>query len=158
MASEPAPPKEAPREITEFLSYRIVRLHHALNAQAASVLDRVAGLSLGQWRIMAMVGSGTARTARDIARKSILDPAAISRAVRSLEQDGLLTSSRTDADRRVVTLTLTPAGFQTFENTLPRMQARQDALLDALDPGERDAVFGILEKLENAAGRREFNP
>ena len=34
------------------------------------------------------------------------------------------------------------------------MQARQDALLEALAPEERDAIFGIIDKLEQGARRR----
>ena len=36
------------------------------------------------------------------------------------------------------------------------MQARQEALLDALSPDERAAIFGMIDKLENAARRRDF--
>ena len=36
------------------------------------------------------------------------------------------------------------------------MQARREALLDALSPEERDAIFRIIDKLESAAKRRTF--
>ena len=156
MATAEAPTEPDLQEVTQFLSYRVVRLHHALNAQAASVLETVAGITLSQWRIIAMVGSGTARTARDITRKSIIDPAMISRTVRGLEDGGLITCTRPASDRRVVELSLTDEGQEIYTRTLPHMQARQRALLDALDPGERKAVFRILEKLEIAADQREF--
>lgn len=143
-------------EITRFLSYRIVRVHQALNAQAIAVLDSVAGITLTQWRLIAMIGSGTATTARDVARKAMIDPAMISRTTKALEEMGLLTTSRPDSDRRVVEMTLTPRGREIFNRTLPYMQARQSALLDTLEPEEQDFIFGILDKLELAARRRDF--
>ncbi|MEO1494706.1 MAG: MarR family winged helix-turn-helix transcriptional regulator [Pseudomonadota bacterium] len=149
--------KDAPhRELTQFLSYRVVRLHHALNAQAVSVLERVAGITLPQWRVIAMVGSGAAQSSRDIARKSIIDPALISRTVKGLEDRELLTTARENNDRRVIGLALTPKGRDIYARTLPHMQARQDSLIDALDPSEQDAIFRIFDKLEMAADRREF--
>lgn len=158
MSSTPAELEPQGRELTQFLSYRVVRLHHALNAQALSVLERIAGLTLAQWRVLALVGSGTATTARDIARKSIIDPAMISRTVRGLEDAALLETRRPDSDRRVLDLRLTADGVALYRKTLPYMQARQQGLLEALEPGEREAVFRILEKLELAAERREFAP
>ena len=156
MVSDSSPGSFSRRILSEFLSFRVVRLHHALNAQTAAVLDRVAGISLAQWRVLVMVGTGTATTARDISRKSIIDPAMISRTTRALEDAGLLRTHRPESDRRVLELSLTPKGREIYDRTLPYMQARQDTLLDHLDPDERKAIFRILEKLEAAAWERGF--
>ena len=144
------------RPLTRFLTYRILRLHHALNAQAVAILAEVGGISLGQWRVLAMIGSGGALTARDLARRTGLDPAFISRTMRSLERAGFVRTARSDADRRVVTVELTAEGAELHDRTLPVMQARQEALLQALAPDERDAIFRIIDKLERAARRRGF--
>ena len=55
-----------------------------------------------------------------------------------------------------MTLELTGRGADLHDLTLPFMQARQEALLAALGPEERDAIFHIIDKLERAAQRREF--
>ncbi|MEM1298098.1 MAG: MarR family transcriptional regulator [Pseudomonadota bacterium] len=144
------------RELTQFLSYRIVRVHQTLNAQAVAVLDAVAGITLTQWRLIAMIGTGTATTARDVTRRTMIDPAMISRTTKALEEAGLLSTSRPDSDRRVVEMELTPRGQEIFERTLPFMRTRQQALMDALDEDEQAIIFGILDKLERAADRRDF--
>lgn len=154
MTSDSTPGSFSGRDLTEFLSFRVVRLHHALNAQTAAVLDRVAGISLAQWRVLVMVGAGTATTARDISRRSIIDPAMISRTTHALEQAGMLQTHRPESDRRVVELSLTSRGREIYDRTLPYMQARNRELLAHLDPDERDAIYRILEKLESAAGER----
>lgn len=156
MPSDSIPGDLSGGELTQLLSYRVVRLHHALNAQTVAVLERVAGISLAQWRVLVMVGSGTATTARDISRMSIVDPAMISRTTHALEEAGMLQTHRPESDRRVLELSLTPKGRDIYDRTLPHMQARQDVLMNHLDPGERDAVFRILEKLEVAAAERDF--
>ena len=144
------------RPYKRFLSYRVLRAHLALNAQAMDLLDEHAGITLSQWRVMTFVGSGDATTSRAISSAAGLDPAIISRAVKSLEDQGLLGVSRLAEDRRTLSLALTAAGRAIFERTLPVMQARQEALLDALDPAERKAIHGILEKIELAAEKRDF--
>ena len=156
MSSDSAPGHFAQHELTDFLSYRVVRLHHALNAQTASVLERVAGITLAQWRVLVMVGSGTATTARDISRMSIVDPAMISRTTHALEEAGMLRARRPESDRRVLELSLTPKGREVYDRALPHMQARHGVLLEALDADERDAIYRILEKLEAAAAERGF--
>lgn len=156
MSESAAPPLPPEQDLTGFLSYRVVRLHHALNAQAVSVLDRVAGITLSQWRILAMVGSGSAVTARDIVRVSVIDPAIISRTTKSLEDAGLLETSRHSSDRRVLNLRLTERGLKVYEQTLPYMQERQRSLMADLDPKEQKAIFEIMEKLERAAEKRDF--
>lgn len=157
-ASPAAPERQSldatSRPLAQFLTYRIARLHQALNAQAVSILSEVSGISLGQWRIMVMIGWGGVTTARELTRRTGFDPAFISRTVRSLEDAGLLRTERSRADRRVLNMELTAEGAELHDRTLPYMQARQDALLGALAPEERDAIFGIIDKLELGARRR----
>ena len=153
-ASERQPSETAARPLAQFLTYRVARLHQALNAQAASILSDVSGISLGQWRVMVMIGWGGVKTARELARRTGFDPAFISRTVRSLEDAGLLRTERSSSDRRVVNMELTEEGAELHDRTLPHMQARQEALLAVLAPDERQAIFGIIDKLELGARGR----
>jgi DNA-binding MarR family transcriptional regulator len=63
-------------------------------------------------------------------------------------------SSRSGRDKRVLELNLTPSGQEIYQRRFPKMQIRQAALLDALDPLEQDVIFDILDKLEVAADKR----
>lgn len=144
------------RPLKRFLSYRVLRAHFALNAQAMDLLEEHAGITLSQWRVMTFVGVGDATTSRAVAAQAGLDPAIISRALKLLEDQGLMKVSRLPEDRRTLALELTPAGQSIFERTLPIMQARQEALMDALDPAEREMILRCLEKIELAAEQRDF--
>ena len=144
------------RPLKRFVSYRILRAHFALNAQAMDILEENAGITLSQWRVMSFVGSGEAKTSRAIASLSGLDPAIISRAVKSLEDQGVMDVERLQEDRRTLALALTPEGRRIYEKTLPIMRARQEALMEALDPKEREVILSALEKIELAAERRDF--
>ena len=138
--------------VTGFLTYRIARLHFALNAQAVAILRRGCDLSLSQWRVLAVVGSDGPGTIRDCVRQTGMDPSVFSRAVASLESRGLIVTSRSGSDRRVLQVRLSDAGRSMYERMLPRMRQRQQKLLDELGPEEGENLARALNKLEAAAG------
>lgn len=142
------------RDIQEFLTFKIVQLHHALDAQAVEILRSVGSLTQGQWRVLSTVGAGMASASREVARLTTLDPAMISRTLRVLERDGLVTTRRAESDRRILEIVLTEKGRQAYERTLPHMRARQTALLDALDPQDRVAVFRIIDMLQGTVDKQ----
>jgi len=155
--SQPAEISENPaRPIQQFLTYRLLKAHLALNAQASAVLDKTAGVTLSQWRVLAFIGAGDIRTSRALSSVSGLDPAQISRSLKALEEEGLIKADRLPEDRRTLELSLTEKGRGAFDDILPVMQARQQHLMDALSPDERKMILGALEKLELASERRDF--
>ncbi len=141
-----------------FITYRIARLHAALDRQAIDILKKVSGLLQSEWKILLVLGGvRSALTSTDIARLIKLDPAIISRVIRNLENDGLLIAKRSKVDRRIVNLTLSASGRATFEATAPQMQARQRSVLSALNQEELKMVWKILDKLDKVAEQREFD-
>jgi len=146
------------RPIQQFVTYRLLKTHLALNAQASAVLSKAAGITLGQWRVLAFIGAGDARTSRAIAAVSGLDPAQISRSLKTLEADGFIMAERLPEDRRTLALSLTNKGRAAFNTILPIMQARQQHLMDTLSAEERKVILSALEKLELASEEREFGP
>ncbi len=141
-----------------FITYRVARLHAAMDRQAADLLKKVSGLRQSEWKILLVLGGvHAALTSKDIARLTKLDPAIISRTLRSLEDDGLVITKRSDVDRRTVNLVLSDSGRAKFEATVPELQARQRALLSALTEEELKITWDILDKLEKVAEQREFD-
>ncbi|MEL6426279.1 MAG: MarR family winged helix-turn-helix transcriptional regulator [Pseudomonadota bacterium] len=137
--------------VDQFLTYRIARLQAKLNAQAKEVLARTSGLSLTQWRVLAMIGSREPVRPSDLTRDSGFDKGLFSRTTKSLAAEGLVLATTEPRDHRVQRLTLTPQGRAVFQRTLPTMQARQRALKSSLSEAEAHALMNALEKLEQAA-------
>ena len=146
---EPAP-YSAPDAVSRFLSFRIARTHYALNAQSARILKREAGITLGQWRIIALIAGG-ASTSRELAQKSGFDPAFVSRTIAGMEPARLIATSRAKDDKRVLELRLRREGRELYERIFPVMRERQRALFGALSPEEGRLICGALEKIEAAA-------
>ena len=137
--------------VTRFLTFRLTRVHLALNAQAVAILKRRSNLSLNQWRLLSLLGTREIDTIRDCVRKTGMAPSVCSRVVSGLERKGLLVSERADSDRRVQKLELTEAGRSLYDGILPFMRRRQDGLQKVLDEGENEKLLSILDKLEAAA-------
>ena len=157
MANTPSDKPAADGQLAQFLTFRLARLHNAMNAQAVALLAKASGITLGQWRMIALVASGEVSSSRDLSRIFGFDPAFVSRTVGSLEAAGLMTSKRSTLDKRLLELEITEAGRRVYEKTLPTMRARQAHLLDALNEEDREVIFTIFNKLETAAERRTFD-
>jgi len=70
------------------------------------------GLTDAQWKPLWMLASGRASTANELARCTHIDAGAMTRMIDRLAAKGLVDRVRSDTDRRVVQLKLTPAGEQ----------------------------------------------
>ena len=143
-------------QVQQFLTYRISRLHAKLNAQASHILRRKSGLSLAQWRIIALIAISGETTPVAISRKAGIDKGLLSRKLRGLIDDGLVISRRDETDQRQQVISLSGTGHAIFEDTLPTMRQRQAHLLNALTDREEEVLFAALEKISAAAERREF--
>ena len=144
-------------DLEAIISFRIFRLHAALDRQAVHILNNVSGLRQNEWKVISFIGLGNARTSRQIAKLTHMDPAIISRTIRTLEDDGLVVTERSKDDRRVVLLILTTAGQKKFDLTFPHMLERQRSLISSLSSGEQQTIWKIFNKLEIATEQREFN-
>lgn len=45
-------------QLSNFLTYRISRVHQKLNVQASKILNDSVGVTLNQWRMIAFIGGG----------------------------------------------------------------------------------------------------
>lgn len=135
----------------QFLTYRFSRVQAKLNAQANAILQKHAGLTLSQWRIIALVGAAGQTQLSKLAKEAALDKGLLSRNLKTLVSDGLVASKQDDVDHRVQHLALTPKGLEKFDATLPVMRVRQAKLVEALDPHALTLLRAALDKLEIAA-------
>lgn len=118
------------------------------------------GLTSAQWVPMFKLYTGMASTAAELARETQIDAGAMTRMLDRLEDKGLLRRVRSEQDRRVVHLELTPAGRETAQE-IPRVLCEvQNAHLRGFSREELDTLKGLLRRvLDNAialqAERRE---
>jgi DNA-binding MarR family transcriptional regulator len=105
-------------------------------ARASSVLERSSTeLNLAHYRVLSAVASGEER-ASHVAAKLALGRPAISAAVESLTQRGLLTRFGVDGDQRVAGLRLTPEGERLLAEVESEMRERLRDLCRRTPDGE----------------------
>jgi DNA-binding MarR family transcriptional regulator len=111
-------------------------------ARASSVLERSSPeLSLAHYRVLSAIAAGEER-ASNIARSLAVGRPAISAAVESLCQRGLLERSQVEGDSRAVSLHLTGPGQRLLDVVESEMLARLDDLRGRTPDGDR-----LLESL-----------
>ncbi|MEL7346040.1 MAG: helix-turn-helix domain-containing protein, partial [Pseudomonadota bacterium] len=88
-------------QLSNFLTYRVSRLHGKLNAQASKILKDSVGITLNQWRMIAFIGGARTITASELIHYTAMDKGLISRNVRSLIELGYVVSSEHETDHRL---------------------------------------------------------
>ncbi|BCY10350.1 MarR family winged helix-turn-helix transcriptional regulator [Actinoplanes sp. L3-i22] len=108
------------------------------------------GLKHWQFKVLLMLrraGVPYERSPSQLAEHLGLTRGALSARLRPLEEAGLIVRTSAGADRRRVTVRLTPAGLATWERHTGAESAAEAALLAALTAAERDQLAGLLRKL-----------
>jgi len=141
--------------IRDLLSYRLHVVANLLSRGAELRYGREFGVSLWEWRTVALLGGAQgAQSLNELARSAGIDKSQMSRVVSGLAARRLVLRAIDDNDGRGVRLTLTRAGRRLYEGLIRAAAERNDAFRDCLSAKERDTFDAALEKL--AARAREF--
>jgi DNA-binding MarR family transcriptional regulator len=103
-------------------------------------------LTFSQWTTLVALHSGIT-TAGDLAHNICHDAGSLTRLVDQMVERGLVTRARSAADRRVVTLALTPHGRELVEAMGPRVMALWNGLLAGFTHAEADTLIALLTRL-----------
>jgi DNA-binding MarR family transcriptional regulator len=149
--------RAAPPGIRALLSYRINALANQLSRGAALRYKREFGVSLWEWRTIALLGEPAldetkALSQTDLARLAGLDKGQVSRVVSGLAERGLVLRVADASDARGVRLSLTRTGRRLYEGLITAAAERNDALLGTLSAAEHALLESALARL-NATAR-----
>ncbi|MEE4638418.1 MAG: MarR family transcriptional regulator [Wenzhouxiangella sp.] len=135
-------------KLEEFLPYRLSVLSNQVSQGIALTYAERFGLSVTEWRVIAILGRFPAIPASQVVERSAMDKVAISRAVRRLIEAGLVLRQSDHSDRRAKPLRLSEAGQGVHAAIAPAALDYERRLLAALSPRERTALNALLDKLE----------
>lgn len=109
------------------------------------------GLTSAQWVPLFKLHQGAASTAAELARECHLDAGAMTRMLDRLEAKGFVRRVRSEADRRVINLELTPEGRETAAQIPGVLCQVQNAHLRGFSREEFDTLKSLLGRmLDNA--------
>ncbi|MDB5374197.1 MAG: MarR family transcriptional regulator [Belnapia sp.] len=91
---------EAAFALEELLPYRLSVVTNRSSRLFAWCYSEAFGLSIPEWRVLAVVGRFGGLSASAVAERTAMDKVMVTRAVRGLLDRGLLARTEDDADRR----------------------------------------------------------
>lgn len=133
--------------LEEFLPYRLAILSHTVSSLIARVYDKRFGLTIPEWRVIAIVGRFPGLSAVEVAERTMLDKVAVSRAVTKLIKAGRIDREFADADRRRSILTLSEEGRKVHDEVAPLALEMEADLLHGLDNEQIATLNTVIERL-----------
>ena len=133
--------------LDRFLPYRLSVLATTVSRALASRYAEQFGLTIAQWRVVAVLGSHSGLAARQVAERTCMDKVTVSRAVGGLVADGRVRSRVDTEDRRRTVLRLSASGRRLYERVAPLALSYETELLAELDATERRRLDELLTVL-----------
>jgi DNA-binding MarR family transcriptional regulator len=154
----PSPAGRAALVLERFLPYRLSVLTNRISGQIARLYARRFGLTIPEWRVMAVLGRFGPMSANEVAERTAMDKVRVSRAVAQLARDGRLARRTDRADRRRAVLDLSPKGRAVFAEIVPLALGVEARLLAPLSAAERALVDEVIARLEACAAANFVEP
>jgi DNA-binding MarR family transcriptional regulator len=140
--------------IEDFLTFRLTRLSNALRTNMTKRYLEEFGLSLPEWRLLALVTRFSPLRFSELTNRSSMDKGQVSRTLRVMTKRGLTKmkalkrgSAYAEALAAPVIVAVTAKGKALYKAVLPTAQRRQAEILLTLSESERVALYHTLDKL-----------
>lgn len=133
--------------LDHFIPYRLSVLTNQVSTAFARHYSERFGLSIPEWRVMAVLGETPGLSAREVAARTAMDKVQVSRAVASLVEARRIARTPDDDDGRVGHLKLTRAGQAVYEQIVPLAHELEEQFLAGLTTTERREFDRLLSKL-----------
>ena len=133
------------------MPYRLSVLTNIVSMSIAEAYEREFGLSIPQWRVIAVLARYPNLSAIEVAERTAMDKVAVSRAVQGLLANRRLVRAYDSGDRRRTRLRLSNAGRSVYTRVAPLALSYEKKLLAALSPTDRRVLDRLLGRLVDRA-------
>ena len=139
-------------EIRDLLSYRVHVVANLLSRGAELRYRREFGVSLWEWRTIALLGASDERLSLGhLARAAGIDKSQMSRVVSGLAKRRVVLRSTDPGDGRGIRLSLSASGKRLYEGLIRAAGERDAVFRNCLSKGEKEAFERVLAKLAGRA-------
>ena len=140
-----------PLRLDDYLPYRLsVAANAASQLIARAYVDRF-GLTVPQWRLMAVLGEDSPMTQQALCARTVMDKVTVMRAAQGLQRRRLVRRLPNVEDGRSHRLVLTAAGERMYAQVAPLALEYEAALLEGLDRIEVSKLERWLRQVQQAA-------
>lgn len=137
-----------PLILQDFLPYRLSVVTEAVSGLFATRYEQRFGLSIAEWRVVAVVGQQGTPSTQEVIERTGMDRVRVSRAVIRLADKGLLERQPHPRDQRAQILRLSRQGQATYTEIVPLARALHAALAAALTEAEQRQLSVLLDKID----------
>ncbi|AUW58325.1 MarR family transcriptional regulator [Sphingobium sp. SCG-1] len=138
-------------KLDNFVPYRLSYTSNLVSDVVAHSYDKLFGLKIPEWRMIAIVAESEGVTQQTISQRSRMDKVTVSRAAIALVSRDLVERVPNPADKRSHLLVLTDAGRALYADVAPRALALERSLFDSFDREELDRFVATLRRIDAAA-------
>jgi DNA-binding MarR family transcriptional regulator len=147
MTASPVLQSAADYKLDESIGYLMARVRSTMWNSVTQHTMAELGITSTQASILFMLASGKCLAAADLAREYGIDASAVTRLIDRLEKRGLLSRVRSQEDRRVVHLALTPEGYALADRMPAIFTGVMDTLLRGFTPEEVGFLRSMLRRI-----------
>ena len=137
--------------LDDYLPYRLSVAANAVSRLVARAYEHRFGLSVPQWRLMAVLGEGGPLTPQKLCGRTVMDKVTVMRAARGLLQRKLVRRLPNADDGRSHRLLLTPGGRRMYAQIAPLALAYERRLIQGLARREVAQLERCLRRLQEEA-------
>ncbi|HEY4366869.1 MAG TPA: MarR family winged helix-turn-helix transcriptional regulator [Steroidobacteraceae bacterium] len=133
--------------LDRFVPYRLSVLTNRVSMSIAHAYEREFGLSIPQWRVVAVLARYPDLSAIEVAERTAMDKVAVSRAVQGLLAAGRVLRRQARDDRRKSVLRLSAKGHAVYMRVAPLALNYEKQLLKTLSGSERRILDRLISRL-----------
>ena len=135
-----------------YLPYRLSVASNAVSRLIARAYEDRFGLTIPQWRLIAVLAEDGPLTQQAIGARTVMDKVTVSRATQGLVKRRLVQRAPHDDDGRSHHLALSKAGVRLYSEVSPVALEYETQLLRHFDPAAIENLKQFLLHLERTAG------
>ncbi len=145
------------RRFSESLPMLLLRARETAMSRFRPVLHKH-GLTEQQWRVMRALKEFDELTAAGVARECAMLAPSVTRILRKLADEGIVSAERSPADQRELRVRLAPRGAQMIELIGPQAEEQYRLMQERLTPQRMALLYELLHEFVQMDGRRYDSP
>jgi len=137
--------------LNDFLPFRLSFTSNLVSDRIARAYQALFGLTIPEWRLVAVIAEGGGITQQAIGAKTRMDKVTVSRAAIALVDRSLVERAPNIDDRRSHLLRLTGAGQALYEQVAPKALELERRIFGGFDPERVTAFVAMLRDIDAVA-------
>ena len=133
--------------LSEFVPYQLAVVGNLVSHAIATLYEQKYNIQIPEWRILMTLAEYGELSAHEVADRSSMDRARVSRAQRRMDDLGLIKVAMDSQDRRKTLLSLTEQGWELCGNIVPDAEHVGEWLLQSLSEDEKNTLATVMTKL-----------